>query len=136
MSKFTDLAGDLLWTFEIPPTAAGTALEQPGLILPKNALITSARWVPGAAVTANVTNFATISLRNRGAAGAGAVQPATPRSYASGNSVANVAESLALSSTATDLQPAAGDVLTVSIAHSGTGLAIPAGLLQVALRWR
>jgi hypothetical protein len=134
--QFTQLAGDLLWTFEVPPTAAGTALEQPGLVLPRAAQITSAKWVPGAAVTANGTNFATLSLRNRGAAGAGAVLPATPRSYAATNSVANVPETMALSGTASDLLAAAGDVLSVTIAHSGTGLLIPAGLLQVGLRWR
>ncbi len=134
--KFVDIAGDLFWTIEVPPVAAGTALEQPGLVLPRNALITSARWVPGAAVTANGANYATLALRNRGAGGAGAVLPANARSYASGNSTANVPESLTLSGTAADLQPAAGDVLTVSVAHTGTGLAIPAGLLQVGLRWR
>lgn len=134
--KHTDLAGDLTWTFEVPPTAAGTALEQPGLILPRAAQVMSAKWVPGAAVTANGTNYATVSLRNRGAAGAGAVLPVTPRSYAAGNSTANVPEVMALSGTATDLLAAAGDVLTVTIAHTASGLAIPAGLLQVALRWR
>ncbi|SEB43538.1 hypothetical protein SAMN04489727_1722 [Amycolatopsis tolypomycina] len=134
--QYKELSGDLVFTFEIPPTAAGTALEQPCLIVPFAATITSVRWVPGAAVTANATNFATLAFRNRGAAGAGAVQPATARSYAATNSVANVPETMALSSTASDLQPAAGDVLTATIAHSGTGLAIPAGLLQVALRVR
>lgn len=134
--QYKELSGDLVFTFELPPTAAGTALEQPCLILPFNALITSVRWVPGAAVTANVTNFATLSFRNRGSNGVGAVKPAVDRSYSATNSVANVAETMALSGTASDLQPAAGDVLTATIAHSGTGLAIPAGLLQVALRVR
>lgn len=134
--QFTQLSGDLLWTIEVPSTAAGTALEQPGLVLPRAAQITSAKWIPGAAVTANATNFATLSLRNRGAAGAGSVKPAVDRSYAAGNSVANVPEVMALSGTASDALVAAGDVLTVSIAHSGTGLLIPAGLLQVGLRWR
>lgn len=134
--QFTQLAGDLLWTFEVPPTAAGTALEQPGLILPRAAQITSAKWVPGAAVTANGTNYATLSLRNRGAAGVGSVKPAVDRAYSAVNSVANVPEVMALSSTASDLLAAAGDVLTVTIAHTASGLAIPAGLLQVGLRWR
>jgi hypothetical protein len=135
--QYKELSGDLVFTFELPPTAAGTALEQPCLILPFNALITGVKWVPGAAITANGTNFATLAFRNRGGTlGTGTVQPATARSYAATNSVANVPEVMALSSTASDLQPAAGDVLTATIAHSGTGLAIPAGLLQVALRVR
>ncbi|UUV34384.1 hypothetical protein NQK81_13315 [Amycolatopsis roodepoortensis] len=134
--QYRELSGDLAFTFEIPPTAAGTALEQPCLILPWAAQITSVRWVPGAAVTANGANYATLAFRNRLQNGAGTVQPATARSYAATNSVANVPETMALSGTAADLQAAAGDVLTATIAHTGTGLAIPAGLLQVALRIR
>lgn len=134
--QYKEIAGDLVFTFELPPTAAGTALEQPCLIAPFNMLVTSVKWVPGAAVTANGTNFATLSFRNRGAAGAGSVLPATARSYAATNSVANVPEVMALSSTASDLQVAAGDVLTTTIAHTASGLAIPAGLVQVTLRTR
>lgn len=134
--QYKELSGDLVFTFETPPTAAATALEQPCLILPWNAQVTSVRWVPGAAVTANGTNYATLSFRNRGAAGAGAVLPAVARSYAATNSVANVPETMALSGTAADLLANAGDVLTATIAHTGTGLAIPAGLLQVTLRVR
>lgn len=134
--QFKELSGDLVHTFQIPAVAAAAALEQPLLIVPWNALITGVRWVPGAAVTANGTNYATLAFRNRGAAGGGSVQPATARSYATVNSVATVAETMALSATAADLLANAGDVLTATIAHTGTGLAIPAGLLQVALRVR
>jgi hypothetical protein len=133
--QFKELAGDLPYEFFVPGVAAGTAVEWPQFVVPLNATITSLIWVPGAAVTANGTNFATISIRNRGAAGSGTVVAAT-RSYAATNSSAQVAETLTLSATATDLQPAAGDVLTISIAHSGSGLLIPAGLVQVALRLR
>lgn len=133
--QFKELAGDLPYEFFVPGVAAGTAVEWPQFVVPLNATITSLIWVPGAAVTANGTNFATISIRNRGAAGSGTVVAAT-RSYAATNSAAQVAETLTLSATATDLQPAAGDVLTISIAHSGSGLLIPAGLVQVALRLR
>lgn len=136
MPQFIELSGDLAYEISIPPTAAGTAVEVPGLILPFNALIASVRWVPGAAVVANGANFFTLTPRNRGAAGVGTVVPATARSYAATNSTANVAEVLALSATATDLQAAAGDVLTAHITHTGTGLAVPAGLLQIALRVR
>jgi hypothetical protein len=133
--QFTELGGNLAFEFFVPGVAAGTAVEWPQFVMPWNATIASLTWVPGAAVTANGTNFATISVRNRGAAGSGTVVPAT-RSYAATNSSAQVAETLTLSATATDLQPAAGDVLTISVAHSGSGLLIPAGLVQVALRLR
>lgn len=136
MPQFSEIAGDLVYEIPVPPTAAGTAVEVPGLILPFNALITSVKWVPGAAVTANGAAFFTLTPRNRGAAGVGTVVPATARSYAATNSVANVPEVLALSATATDLQAALGDVLTAHITHTGAGLAVPAGLLQIALRVR
>ena len=133
--QYTELAGSIPFEFFVPGVAAGTAVEWPQFQMPFNATITSIAWVPGAAVTVNGSNFATIIVRNRGAAGSGTVVPAS-RSYAATNSSAQVAEVLTLSSTATDLQPAAGDVLTISVAHSGTGLVIPAGLVQVGLRLR
>ena len=61
--------------------------------------------------------------------------PAT-RAWSATNSVATTPEVLTLSSTATDLQLAAGDVLTAHFTHSGTGLAIPAGIVQFKIRLR
>lgn len=136
MTQLKELAGDLVFEIAVPPTAAGTAVEVPGLVAPFALQITGIKWVPGAAVVANATNFFTLTPRNRGANGAGTVVPATARSYASGNSAANTAEALALSGTASDLQVAAGDVLTAHVTHSGTGLAVPAGLLQLSVRAR
>jgi hypothetical protein len=133
--QFTELGGNLAFEFFVPGVAAGTAIEWPQFVMPWNATIASLVWVPGANVTANGTNFATIAVRNRSTTGTGTVVPAS-RSYAATNSTAQVGESLTLSGTATDLQPAAGDVLTISVAHSGSGLVIPAGLVQVALRLR
>jgi hypothetical protein len=133
--QYTELAGSIPFEFFVPGTAAGTAVEWPQFVVPWNATIAGIIWVPGAAVTANGTNFATISIRNRSTGGGGTVVPSS-RSYAATNSSAQVAEALTLSATATDLQPSAGDVLTISVAHSGTGLTIPAGLVQVALRLR
>jgi len=133
--QFKELSGDLAFEFFVPGVAAGTAIEWPQFVMPWNATITSITWVPGANVTANGTNYATISVRNRSTNGSGSVVPAS-RVYSATNSTAQVAEALTLSSTATDLQPSANDVLTISVAHSGTGLTIPAGLVQVALRLR
>ena len=132
--QLKELSGDLVFTASVPPTAAGTAIELPVLSLPFALTITEAKWIPGAAITANGTNFFTLTIRNR-QSGAGVVAPAT-RSYASGNSVATTPENLTLSGTATDLQAAANDVLTAHFTHSGSGLAIPAGLVQVKVRLR
>ena len=43
---------------------------------------------------------------------------------------------MTLSGTATDLNVASGDVLTLGIAHTGSGLTIPPGLVQVSIRSR
>lgn len=133
--NINELSGDLVFTATVPPTAAGTPVEVPIIQLPWAALITEIKWIPGAAMTANGTNFCTLTPRNR-QSGAGSVIPATARSWASVNSVATTPETLTLSATATDVQAAAGDVLTAHFTHSGTGLAIPAGLVQVKVRLR
>lgn len=133
--QFKEFSGDLDYEFFVPGIAAGTAVEWPLIVLPFNASITSVKWVPSAAVTANVTNYATLNFRNRTGAGAGTAIPAV-RAYSATNSVAQTAEAMALSGTAADLLAAAGDVLTLAVAHSGTGLIIPAGLVQAKLRVR
>jgi hypothetical protein len=135
MTTLKEIRGDVPYEFFIAGVAAGTGVEWPLLVLPYNALVTSVKWVPNAAVTANATNFATLNLRNRTTAGAGTVIPAV-RAYSATNSSARIAESMTLSGTATDLNLAANDVLTLEIAHSGTGLIIPPGLVQVAVRAR
>jgi hypothetical protein len=132
--QFNELSGDLVFSAYVGATAAGTAVEVPSAQLPWAGLITEIRWIPGAAMTANGTNYCTLTCRNR-ASGAGTVVPAT-RSWAATNSVATTPEVLTLSSTATDLQLAAGDVLTAHFTHSGTGLAIPAGIVQFKIRLR
>lgn len=133
--QFGELSGSIPFTFFVPGVAAGTAIEWPQWVCPLNSTIVGLSWTPGAAVTANGSNYATISIRNRGAAGSGTVVAAT-RAYSATNSTAQVAETLTLSSTATDLQQSVGDVLTISVAHTGTGLLIPAGIVQVAFRLR
>jgi hypothetical protein len=133
--QVAELSGDFVFTVSVPPTAAATAIEVPIVRPPWAATITSIVWIPGAAITANASNFFTLTPRNRGA-GAGAVIPATARSYAATNSVSTTPEALVLSTTATDLLVAAADVLTAHFTHSGTGLAIPAGLVQVTMRLR
>lgn len=133
--QVAELAGDFVFTVSIPPTAAGTAIEVPIVRPPWNATITSITYIPGAAITANGTNFFTLTPRNR-QTGAGAVTPATARSWAATNSVSTTPEALTLSTTATDLQVAANDVLTAHFTHTASGLAIPASLVQVTFKLR
>lgn len=128
-----ELAGNIDLEFFVPGVAAGTAIEWPLVVAPYNLTVQSVLWTPSAAVTANATNFATLSFRNRKATGVGTPVPAT-RAYSATNSAAQVSESMTLSATASDLVAAAGDVLTLAVAHSSAGLTIPAGLVQVRVR--
>lgn len=135
MPTLADMRGDQIFSAEVAATAAGTAVEVPIVVLPFNVKITGWKWVPGAAITANGTNFFTLTPRNR-QSGAGTVVPATARAYSAVNGVATTPETLALSSTAADLLASAGDVLTAHFTHTASGLAIPAGLVQVAVQVR
>jgi len=110
--------------------SATTDDEYPGIVAPCNLTVKAARFVPLAAVTANASNFTTLSVRNRKADASGTALPAS-RSWAATNSTAFVADSCALSGTASDLLVNSGDVLTVQRIHSGTGVVIPAGTVEI-----
>lgn len=128
----SDLPGTHTVRVQLPAAmvAAGTDDETPGVVMPFNATIKGGRFIPLAAVTANGTNFTTLSVRNRGAAAAGTALPLT-RSWAATNSAAFVADALTVSGTASDLAVNAGDVLTVQRLHSGTGVVVPAGTVEI-----
>ncbi|GAA4100903.1 hypothetical protein [Nonomuraea soli] len=131
MTALQELSGDHIFAIPVAGQAtASTPDEFTAFVAPFKMKITRVRWVPKAAITANVTNYFTLTLRNRGAAGAGAGLPAQ-RSYAAGNSSAFVGEDMTLSGTAADLLLAAGDVLTVEKLVAASGLAMPAGTVQI-----
>lgn len=133
-----DVPGDHKFTAFIPAQAtAGTAQRVPVWEAPYACTVTAARWIPQAAVSgANTNNFA-LGLINRGQAGAGTTAVTTVKTYASGtDSVASVPESLTLSSTAADLNLAAGDQLDFARTVNGTGLASPHGVLVLTVRVR
>ncbi len=138
MPGIIDMPNDLVLTIEVPAfTAAG---EVPIYRAQSNGVVVAAFWVPSTAVVANGTNFAELAVRNRlggatGTPGAGTALPAT-RSYAATNSSAFVAEAMTLDPTLANTQFLAGDVLTVESVESGTGLALPAGYIDLHIRWR
>lgn len=135
MTQEKELRGDRTLLIAVPGQAtAGTADEFSGVVAPINLKITGVKWIPAAAITANATNYFTLTLRNR-TTGAGAALPAQ-RSYAATNSVAFVAETMTLSGTAADLLVAAGDVLTVEKLVAASGLAMPDGVVQVTYQAR
>lgn len=133
--QLSEIRGDLVFSIAVAGQAtAGTADEFTGFVAPFNLKITGVKWIPAAAVTADPTNFCTLTLRNR-TTGAGAALPAS-RSYAATNSTAFVSEAMTLSATAADLLITAGDVLTVGKVNTGTGLALPKGTVQFTAQVR
>lgn len=131
-----ELRGNIPVAIGVPSVAAGGA-GGGSFVVPNNFLITAASMVWGAAITGTATNFFTLSFFNRGAAGAGTVQWGTAIAYSNGTNATKANPvTVTLSSTATDLQIAAGDVLSVEITTTGTGLLAPGGTLMLTGRWR
>lgn len=138
MTKIIDIPGDHRRQAYIPgQSTAGNADIWPVFVAEKACTITGAKWVPAAAVAGAATNNFAIALQNRGQAGTGTTALTTTKTYDNGvNSVAHDAEALTLTSTAADLELAAGDVVALVRTVNGTGLAQPDGLVEVAFRYR
>lgn len=121
-----------LWQKAAADAAAGTATAE-SLIprLGRQERIVGIEFVPAAALTANDTDYATITVRKRDGAGGAAVVVATLTTKitgGSGNWTAFVPVSLG-TITAPDLL--SGDLLTIEITKAGSGVAVPIGFLRV-----
>lgn len=132
-----EIAGNVGIIIPVPYLAAGTSGGTPW-VAPYNMRIVSATWTATLAITGQATNFFTLSFFNRGGAGAGTVQWATAIAYSSGGVTAAKAtpNTLTLSSTASDLLIAAGDVLNVESANTASGLINPGGVVTLNAVYR
>lgn len=125
MTTLSEIAGDHVARVFVPgQSTASTTDDWVIMVADQNITVTGVRIVPNAAITANGTNFFTLTLTNKGAAAAGSTAVAT-RAWSATNSVAFVAESMTLSSTAADLNVASGDVLVLVRTVAASGLAMP-----------
>lgn len=106
-------------------TITGPNVHQDGRII-------KVEFVPSAAVTANGTNFSTLTLQNKGPLKSGVVAAAS-RSWAAVNSVAGTKEAFTLSGTPANLEVKAGDRLDLVQTHGGTGVALPTGTLLITI---
>lgn len=89
------------------------------------------RYVPGAALTADNTNYATITVSKRDSAGGTktTVASRTTQVTGSGSWTAFVPVELTLAAAADILN--AGGTLTFEIAKAGTGVVVPAGTFEL-----
>lgn len=120
--------------YQIPQAAVAAASSS--LIpvrVPRAGTVQAVYYVPVTTITGAATNNRTHSVINKGQAGAGTTVAAT-LNYASGtNAPANQSRIIALSGTAADLNVAEGDVLNLSSAAVGTGIADPGGIWVLEL---
>jgi len=102
-------------------------------VAPFAGTVTEVKYIAEAAVTGAATNNRTVSLVNKGQAGAGTTTVAS-LTFASGtNAVANDDTTVTLSGTAANLVVAEGDTLQWRSVANGTGLADPGGLIRITL---
>jgi hypothetical protein len=105
-------------------------------VVPEDGTVTSVTYIPDATITGAATNNRTLSLVNKGAAGAGSTVVAT-LNFASGiNATAFDERAITLSVTAADLVVAEGDVLALFSDAVLTGIADPGGVVRVAVARR
>ncbi len=100
------------------------------------AKVTRVYYVPGAALTAHDTDYATITVSKYTAAGGSKTTVAsitTKITGGSGDWTAFVPVELTLSATAADLVLESEAVLTYEVAKAASGVAIPAGKIVVVL---
>jgi len=110
--------------------------EFPIFVCEHNYKVTGVNWIPNASITANGTNYTTMTVYDRGAADAGTTVVAS-RSYAATSATGlEVDTTFALSATAANLLLSTGDVITVARAHTASGLTLPGGQLELLCQYR
>lgn len=96
--------------------------------------VVSVAYIPNATITGKATDFRTLSIVNKGAAGEGATTVASQAFSEAGKKIAAfVAGSIPLSETAANLLVKEGDVLVFGSALSGKGIVDPGGAIVVTL---
>jgi hypothetical protein len=95
--------------------------------------VTDVEYIAEAAITGAATNNRTVTLVNKGQAGAGSTTVASLTFGAGTNAAANDDTTVALSGTAANLTVAEGDTLQWRSVAVGTGIADPGGLVRITL---
>jgi hypothetical protein len=115
----------------IPALGAAVAGDQTVGEAPFDGTVTSVTFTPEAAITGDNTNTRTMTLVNKGQAGAGTTVVATLAFTTGVNGVAFDEKAFTLSVVAGATTVAESDILVVVEAVAGTGLANPGGRIEV-----
>lgn len=133
MPGIQDIPGDQPISFYFPGHAtAGTAIEQIGFRAPFRCIITAVEFTPNTTQAGADTNYFTLNVRNRGAAGTGTAIPAA-LAFTSGVDLTTLVPKSLTAGTEAARTIAAGDVITAQKAVTASGLACPAGAVTVHL---
>jgi hypothetical protein len=114
-----------------PQATAGSNLNSILYVVPRDGTVSAVTYTTVTAITGANTNTRSVSLVNKGQAGAGTTVVATLQFNAGVNTVAADEKAVTLSGTAADLVVVAGDVLQWQSTAVGTGIADPGGLVAV-----
>ena len=135
-TRLSDMLNVIRFHVPIPVdfNTAGTADEEPVLIAPIACTVTGVTLVPETAITGHATNYATLSLENKGAAGTGTDEVAslafdTPTTD---DVVAFDGKALTLSATPANLDLALGDVVSIKKAIAAAGMVLDGFVLITA----
>lgn len=111
--------------------AAGTATTEVAFHVVKGTgTISAVEFVPSAALTADDTNFATITVARRRAGTSATIATLATTTAGTGSWVAWISE---VAASLTNATLAADDVITFAIAKSGTGVVVPSGTLFLTI---
>jgi hypothetical protein len=123
----------LVRTLEAHMDAEGTAGTPSEAVIgeaPFAGTVTAVRYIPEAAITGAATNHKSVQVYNRGGAGAGTTVVATLAFDNGVNATAWDAKAITLAA-APATTVAAGDLLTARSVVVGTGMALPAGKVEI-----
>jgi hypothetical protein len=114
-----------------PQATAGSNLNTVVAVAPRDGTVSSVAYVPLTVITGANTNTRSVSLVNKGSAGAGSTVIATLQFDSGVNAPAATPKTITLSGTPANLNVTAGDVLQWQSTAVGTGIADPGGLVAV-----
>lgn len=129
------MTSPLIRTLEADVPAVATAVSDDNVIAqaPYAGTVTAVQYVAEAAITGANTNTRSVSLINKGQAGAGTTVVATLQFDSGVNATANDEKTITLSGTPANLVIADGDTLLWRSTAVGTGLADPGGLARITV---
>lgn len=134
--KLSHIAGDHNVQADIIATTAGDSTTHVIARAPFRCTVTGVYYLPAAAATGHTTNYATVTVTNKGTNGSGSTAVAALALTNGVDLTAFDEKAITLSTTEASLNLAEGDVLSVAVTKAGTGLAIGAGIVGVLLKAR